>query len=287
MMRLRVSALVVAATVLAMWTWRTQLFTVSRPGERPRALAVLPDTARAAVDLDVVLPVVPVGLKRLHTDGEVALIHYWAPWERDGAAQAALLDSLRQLEPLRGLRVVIVCFDPFPSVARYVARHRLRVQILLDTHHELRRSLPCPSIPYTYVIDRSGRVAVAQAGEVDWFAPDTRRALGALLAEGLGPPIVARERPARHAPGRARRAESAARHRPALAAAPRRLARAAAAEACGRYERGCAGGMPLWRKWISSGTVGCWNPAAWTSSTNSASTPICFRLTSSHGCSRA
>jgi len=82
----------------------------------------------------------------------------------------------------------VVCFDPFPSVARFVARQRLRLSVLLDTERRLRRALPCPSVPYTYVLDREGRIAVAQPGEVDWLAPGSLAALRALIAEAGGPP---------------------------------------------------------------------------------------------------
>jgi peroxiredoxin len=75
------------------------------------------------------------------------------------------------------VHVAIVCFDPFPSVARFVARQRLRLNVLLDGDHQLRDALPCPSVPYTYVIDRNGRIAVAQAGEVDWWSQQTIEAL--------------------------------------------------------------------------------------------------------------
>ena len=47
--------------------------------------------------------------------------------------------------------------------------------------------LPCPSVPYTYVLDGAGRIAVAQAGDVDWLAPQTRATLTALLAEPASP----------------------------------------------------------------------------------------------------
>jgi hypothetical protein len=36
----------------------------------------------------------------------------------------------------------------------------------------------------TYVLDGTGRIAVAQAGEVDWRAPGTREVLERLLAQG-------------------------------------------------------------------------------------------------------
>ena len=97
-------------------------------------------------------------MNHLRNGQGVLLVHYWAPWERDGATQAASLDSLRRLEPFADLRVVLVCFDPFPSVARFVARRRLRLAVLLDTERRLRRALPCPSVPFgmsAVVIDKA------------------------------------------------------------------------------------------------------------------------------------
>jgi hypothetical protein len=190
------AALLLALGAIALVVWRAQLFTVARPGERPQPLAARPAGERVPARLDVVLPAVPVGMRRLHEGGGVLLIHYWAPWERHALDQARGLDSLRREPDLERLQAAIVCFDPFPSVSRYVARQRLRLAVLLDGPGELRRTLPCPSIPYTYVIDAAGRVAVAQAGEVDWRAPETREALARLLAEP-GPPS-APDPPASH-----------------------------------------------------------------------------------------
>jgi hypothetical protein len=178
----------VLATIVIL-VYRAQLFTVSRPGDRPHPLALRATADRPRTDFDVVLPQVPVGMAHLRDGEQVLLLHYWAPWERNGAAQAALLDSLRREPELEPLRVVVVCFDPFPSVSRYVARHRLRLPVLLDGERSMRRALPCPSVPYTYVIDRRGRIAVAQAGEVDWFAVGSRAALRTLIEEPEpGPP---------------------------------------------------------------------------------------------------
>lgn len=184
----------VAVAALAFTAWRSQLFTVSRPGERPRALEATRAGQRLGVDFDVTLPTIPVGMERLTAGDGVLLIHYWAPWERHSLQQATGLDSLRRTGDVAGLRAVIVCFDPFPSVARYVGRNQLRVPVLLDGRRGLVIRLPCPSIPYTYVIDAAGRIAVAQSGEVDWLAPATTEVLRGLLAE---PKVVPPQEPAK------------------------------------------------------------------------------------------
>lgn len=174
---------IVAVAVLGLAIWRGQLFTVSRPGDRPLPLEVESIEGRRHAGVDVVLPAVPAGMKHLVGGDTPLLIHYWAPWEQHSRAQAAALDSLRRHPELQRLHVALVCFDPFPSVARFVARQRLRLNVLLDGDHQLRAVLPCPSVPYTYVIDRYGRIAVAQAGEVDWWAPKTIDALKSVVDE--------------------------------------------------------------------------------------------------------
>jgi len=179
---LPLGALVLVAAV-AVALWRADVFTRSNPGDAPRPLELISAEHRRTAPFDVVLPAVPVGMRRLSDGHGVLLVHYWAPWEQHAKSQAALLDSLRRHPALEGLEVVVVCFDPFPSVARFVARQRLRLPVLLDGQGRLREALPCPSMPFTYVLDRRGRIAVAQPGEVDWWSPRTRETLATLLAE--------------------------------------------------------------------------------------------------------
>jgi len=163
--------------------WHRELYTVQRPGDAARDLASIAAPLRVAAGVDCVLPAVPIGMRRLRADDGAVLVHYWAPWQQGAYADAAMLDSLRRMPGLESVRIVIVCFDPFPSVARYVARRRLTLPVLLDTQGELRARLPCPSLPYTYVLDPTGRVAVRQPGRVDWLSRATRSALQAVGRE--------------------------------------------------------------------------------------------------------
>lgn len=190
-MNRRVLLVVAVLAALAVVVWRSELFTVQRSGAVPRSLVVLPAEARRPAAFDATLAAVPAGAERVHAGAGPLIVHYWAPWERHSGAQARGLDSLRRVLPPGSVRVAVICFDPYPSVARYVARMRLRLPVLLDQRRHLAGQLPCPSIPYTYVLDRAGRVAVAQGGEIDWLAPATRAALEALDAEPAPAPETA------------------------------------------------------------------------------------------------
>ena len=179
-----------AAVMLAtagLLLWRHELYTVQRPGAHPRDLSLIAAAQRDEAAVDAVLPAVPIGMRRLRAGDGAMLIYYWAPWQQDAYAQASALDSLRRTGGLEDMRIEIVCFDPFPSVARYVARRRLALPVLLDLRGELRNQLPCPSIPFTYVIDSAGRIAVRQPGQIDWLSRETRRALEGLERERFEP----------------------------------------------------------------------------------------------------
>jgi AhpC/TSA family protein len=188
-MRLPLLLALVLIGIVAVLAVRRDLYSIQKPGPHPRAL-VLADSVRPAASFDVVLPVVPVGMRRVRSVDGPLLIHYWAPWERHSRDQARGLDSLAQSAELAGFRVAMVCFDPFPSVARYVGRQRLRVPVLLDGRRELAATLPCPSLPYTYLIDRQGRIALAMPGEVAWWDPITIANLRRLAAEARDFPQI-------------------------------------------------------------------------------------------------
>ncbi|MBI1797882.1 MAG: hypothetical protein HYR74_12635 [Candidatus Eisenbacteria bacterium] len=187
-MKLRHALVVLILAILGVIAWRSELWMVARPGDRPRPLAAIAPGARRPVALDVILPAVPFGSRHVAAGAGVLIIHYWAPWERHSREQAARLDSLRQRPECADVGVIVACCDPFPSVTRYVARERLRLSVVIDGAGELRRALPCPSVPFTYVLDGGGRIAVAQAGEVDWLAPASVAAIAALQREARPAP---------------------------------------------------------------------------------------------------
>jgi hypothetical protein len=193
--RPRLAVLLLALGAFGLFVWHAKLFVVSQPGPGVRPLERT--DPRTLADFGVWLPRVPVGVMRVESGRAAWLIHYWAPWERHGRAQALALDSLvREMPEFSDgrLQVAIVCFDPFPSVARFVARLRLTVPVVLDHDRELQRAVPCPSLPYTWVIAPGGGALVSQPGEVDWRSEATRtllreiaKSVGSARDEGATP----------------------------------------------------------------------------------------------------
>lgn len=192
-MNLRPIVLALVIGSLGLLAWRAELFTVQRRGMRPLPLALVPVAARRAVRFDASLPLVPTGVERVTAGNGALLVHFWAPWEQHSGVQALALDSLRRVLPPGELRLAVICFDPYPSVSRYVGRMRLRLPVMLDLKRVFARQLPCPSIPYTYLLDAQGRVAAEQPGEIDWLSPATRAAIDTVLAERppVSPPATA------------------------------------------------------------------------------------------------
>lgn len=184
MIRLRLAAILMVLGLLGLVLWRAELFTVAKPGDAPRPL--LRSRHVAPPTFAVSLPVVPIGIAQLAPGGQPLLVHYWAPWERHSRTQITALDSLMRTLPEGTVRLAVVTFDPFPSVARYIGRLRVSVPVMLDLRRDLQAALPCPSIPYTWLLDTRGHVLVSQAGEIDWLAPETR----ALLLESRDPAPV-------------------------------------------------------------------------------------------------
>jgi hypothetical protein len=75
---------------------------------------------------------------------------------------------------------------------------------MLDLRRELQAALPCPSVPYTWLLDARGRVVAAQPGEVEWLAPATRRLLldpDAVAADSASASRTETQRPRPEQPG--------------------------------------------------------------------------------------
>jgi len=185
-MRRVVWIVVAAGALLLALDFRARLQPVYHgpPGSKP---LVIEGTPGPALAFSIPVASLQSGLVTLAPPPEGLVIHYWATWNRESAAEIAALDSLVRSGQCPA-QVVAVTADPMPSVARYARRRHITLAILLDPGRALEPVAPLKAIPSTYVFDSHGRLLVYREGPVDWWAPRTLETLRATARSGdVGP----------------------------------------------------------------------------------------------------
>lgn len=95
----------------------------------------------------------------------VSVLHFWASWCGPCKKELPLLDDLAAELAPRGARFAAISIDSDPANARrFVERHEISMPVFLDGPDGLAESLALPSVPCTFVLDRSGEVTFASVG---------------------------------------------------------------------------------------------------------------------------
>ena len=114
--------------------------------------------------------------------GQVLLVNFWATWCPPCRREMPLLVDLQDELGSRGLQVVGVAIDEPGAVRDFVADHAIDFPVLVGGEEAIRAARDYGNrqgaLPYSVVIDRSGRVAGRFPGEL------TRDRVAGLL-EGL------------------------------------------------------------------------------------------------------
>jgi peroxiredoxin len=114
--------------------------------------------------------------------GRVRVVNFWATWCPPCRREIPALVGLQQDYGARGLQVIGIAMEDAASVAAFAREAGIDYPLLVGEQAvaELATALGNPhgALPYTVVIDRGGRIAHQQAGEV------TRERLVPIL-EGL------------------------------------------------------------------------------------------------------
>ena len=99
------------------------------------------------------------------TRGQVTLVDFWASWCAPCKASFPVYAKIYRDCGPRGL--VIVAFsvdDSADDYARFIRRHAPPFPTLLDTGHRLVGEVSVPTMPTSYLLDRSGRVRFVHEG---------------------------------------------------------------------------------------------------------------------------
>ena len=115
--------------------------------------------------------------------GKVIVVNFWATWCAPCVKEMPSFETLYRRFRSQGLTVLAVSLDKDRSakVQEFVDKYKLSFPVLLDTEGVAEKLYPSFTIPFTYVIDKQGRVAARIDGPKDWESSETFKAIEYLL----------------------------------------------------------------------------------------------------------
>jgi thiol-disulfide isomerase/thioredoxin len=135
------------------------------------------------------LPVASLSGSVPATDGKVVLVDFWASWCAPCKASFPAYSRLQQEYADRGLVIVAVSVDDSAQAyAAFVARLKPAFATVRDGSHSLVSQVQVPTMPTSYLVDRTGRVRYVHAGfRGDATIRELRSEIEPLLGEGKSP----------------------------------------------------------------------------------------------------
>ncbi|MDP6711319.1 MAG: TlpA disulfide reductase family protein [Nitrospinaceae bacterium] len=115
--------------------------------------------------------------------GQVVVLNFWATWCAPCRVEMPSFENLYRRYRSEGMTVLAVTIDKNASVQikSFVNEYELSFPVLLDAKGEVERLYPSVTIPFTYVIDREGRVVARVDGAKNWESEETFEAIEYLL----------------------------------------------------------------------------------------------------------
>jgi len=115
--------------------------------------------------------------------GQVVVLNFWATWCAPCRVEMPSFEKLYRRYRSEGVSVLAVTLDKNakPKIKSFVDEHNLSFPVLLDSKSEVERLYPSMTVPFTYVIDRKGRVVARVDGAKNWESEETFEAIEYLL----------------------------------------------------------------------------------------------------------
>ena len=113
--------------------------------------------------------------------GKVVLVNFWATWCPPCVAE---MPSLQLLYNDYNEKVVFmfVAQDKVEKVSAFIAKKEYTIPVYYSKT-EAPSVLTSKTIPTTYVINKEGKIIIAETGAADWNSAKTRKMLDELLIE--------------------------------------------------------------------------------------------------------
>ncbi len=115
--------------------------------------------------------------------GKVIVVNFWATWCVPCIKEMPSFETLYRRYRSKGLTLLAVSLDKEGSskVQEFVDKYKLSFPVLLDTDGVAEKLYPSFTIPFTYVVDKWGRVVARVDGAKDWESAETFKAIEHLL----------------------------------------------------------------------------------------------------------
>ncbi len=115
--------------------------------------------------------------------GQVVVLNFWATWCAPCRVEMPAFETLYKRYRSEGLVVLAVSLDKtaLEKVPQFVEERHLTYDVLMDTEGTVERLYPSFTIPFTYVIDRTGRIVSRVDGAKNWESEETFEAVEYLL----------------------------------------------------------------------------------------------------------
>ena len=115
--------------------------------------------------------------------GEVVVLNFWATWCAPCRIEMPSFEKLYRRYRSEGVTVLAITLDKNSEnkIKSFVDEYGLSFPILLDEKGEVERLYPSMTIPFTYIIDRQGRIVARVDGAKNWESNETFEAIEYLL----------------------------------------------------------------------------------------------------------
>lgn len=117
--------------------------------------------------------------------GKVVMINFWATWCLPCQWEMPEMDALYKKHKARGFAIVAIALDKAPAkeIEAFVKRLGLTYPTAIDSKYETAMKYGVRGLPWTYFLDREGRIVAALSGPREWNGEDAHAVVELLLGK--------------------------------------------------------------------------------------------------------